>query len=594
MYYIGFLYLLGLYFVAQNFSKKEKLILTLLPFIVISFLRFGVGADYLSYEIMYLKMDIRYLEYSMDLFPKVEPLFKIIMMLSKFIGIPYHVFVASLNTFIAAIVLIWIERNSSNFFLSSLLYFSMFFLFWNLSAVRQGLTMALMFYVFFNREDKFTIKQKIFITIVSSLVHVASLIIVIIYVASKWKWNRKKLLIILALSPFIKYLLKPEFLMVFSNFPLMGKVIKYLSQDPISFFQFTSLVRLLFFVAIWLHYDLLLEKFRDQEKLINFSILSLLLYFFVPVSKVIATRITIYGYFLTIIVFPMIVSLYEQSKLRILSLVGLLGFSSFSMINELEKAKDRTGYELSINKLNTVTIFNYDLKDFNSDRAFKSGVYHHTTESYNDDVVLQSLISRNIEVENEYIQDLAHFSVKFPNGLYGVINERGEIVALPQEEVRMTIVNDYYIESIYDQYNYSYVQARSFVDNSILLGADLEKILNVKSLAQDKRATSRIHALEFDIEDIANQKFLGEFNYSPLLHSTLNIDSYNDNIRYLWVSTKMDHYYLLLDENNRVLVERWYDSISRINDSNIIEARSRNFREYFDKNGKLIWVEKVD
>lgn len=592
MYYLGFIYLFALVFLGKNLKNSTKLLLAITPFVVISFVRFGVGADYLSYEEIYLKMDISNYKNSMAMFPKVEPLFKIVSMISKKLGIPYHIFFATLNSIIAILVVKWIDINSPRFWLSTLLYFSMFFLFWNLSALRQGLTMIIMFYVFFNKDKDYSIKVKVMTTIFCMLIHVSSILIVPLYIISLLKWDRKKLILILIAAPFVKIILRPEYLTVLAGLPFMGKLMKYLGQDPISFFEFTSLVRLVFFVAIWLHYEQLIEKYEDQRVLINFSIISLLLYFFVPVSKVIATRVTIYGYFLTIIVFPMIVTLYNQKALKTIFMTGLLSFSTFSLVNELDKAKARTGYVLSINELNLETVFNKNLKHFRSDRAFESTSHYHSTTSYENDEILQKILNNDGSETVPFDKTLSHLSVKFSNGLYGVINERGEVVVSPTETSRLDIIEGHYIEKISEKYQYSYNRARSIEDSTILNKDAFQSLLEKSNYAKSLREASRVLPSQFDTSKIEKFDFLEQFNFDALVNKSLQIDTFNPNVRYLQLSTKSTHYYLLLDKEDNVLVDRFYGGVSRINDQGIIKTYSRDFSEYFNSQGELIWAER--
>lgn len=592
MYIIGFLYLFSLVFLGNHFKSKNKVILAMIPFILIAFLRFGVGADYLSYENIYLKTDLSNFKESMSQFKNVEPLYKVLSMSFKALGFPYHVFTATMNSIISLSVVLWIRNHSPKFWQSVLLYFSMFFLFWNLSALRQGISMTLMFYAFFNQKNN-SKTQKIVLTVIASLIHVSSLIVLPLYLASKFSWNKKRLLLILLLAPIAKLVLSLDFLMFLTDLPFMNKLVRYLGQDPISIFEFTTLVRLLFFGVIWLHYDDIVEKYNEQVVLINFTILSMLLYLFIPVSKVIATRVTIFGYFGTIIIFPMIISLYDSHKLRVVSLIGLLSFSSFSMVNELEKAKDRSAYDNSILSLNFETIFESNRKHFSSYRAFESTSYHHTTSSYKEDKSLASILEKDIVVESPYREELRHISVKFDNGLYGVINEYGEIVKLPTEENRYEIIDNYYIESVVEQYQYSYLRARSFETNLIASKEKLETLLNQRNAERVQRESTRILRSDFDIETLEQDTFLDLFNPNALYKTTLHIDTYNPKLRYLQLSTAMHHYYLLVDENNNVLVDRLYSSLSRINDRGFLEGRTRDYIEYFNKKGELIWVEKI-
>ncbi|MDN6699383.1 MAG: hypothetical protein L0L04_07590, partial [Staphylococcus equorum] len=73
MLYFSFLYLILLILFRKKNDKKIQFLLVLFPFILIIFLRYGIGADYFSYESIYLKSDPTNIIGTIERMPKIEP-----------------------------------------------------------------------------------------------------------------------------------------------------------------------------------------------------------------------------------------------------------------------------------------------------------------------------------------------------------------------------------------------------------------------------------------------------------------------------------------------------------------------------------------
>lgn len=591
MFYFGYIYLLLFMLIEKKITRKQKFLLAMIPFATIIILRFGLSADYFSYMRIFNSMDMHNFVDSMNRHPKIEPLFKILSMVFKFLGFNYHWFNVIIAFVILVFIIAWILDSSKNFSLSVMLYYSMLFFFWNLSALRQGLTIGLLTYVFFNNKKEFSIHLKVASTVVAMLIHLPAIIIPLLYIIAQRDWNRKKLLIVLIIAPFTKILLHPEILKIFLQLPGINKFARYLSSDQISFFEFTSLVRLLFFVVIIVHYDKLKEKFPSYTIMFNYAALSMLLYFFVPASKIIATRITIYGYFTLIVIFPMIVGLYNRKQLRVVATSGLLVFSLFSFYNELTKMKLRSGYLLSIHRMGFETILNGDDSHFNNSHILDNQIYLANKLSFNSSDIIERINQNNLSVETKYSERLNHYSVYFPlEKDYGVINELGEIVEV-NSSLRRENIYGKYIEQRYpypDRYGYNQLRVIGS-DRALFYAIDYDYINNTLE-DQFRRRISPVRTQYFDLSRISNEQFIESYNLMSVIKTKVHLDSYYSSYKIVEVSTERDNYFLILNENDELMINKWYSKVDLISNG-LIRGHTDFGIDYINKNGAIIWFE---
>lgn len=357
MLYFSFVYLLILVFIGKKYEDRTRFFLVLFPFIMIIFLRYGIGADYFSYGWIYEKVDPNSILGSFENLPKIEPLYIIFNVIAKIFNIPYHLFSGMFASFLVILTLKWLQNNSPRFELSALLHYSILFIYWNISALRQGLVVTVLLFVYFNKKYQFKEWQKILLVIVLFFMHPTAIIVPVIYFVSKFSWTKGEFYVLLVLAPILRKVVKLLIGIIPPSIPYLGKLFKYIDYDSIQILSIPSLMRFAFIIFIVHHYIRLVNKYPYYRTMFNFSLLSLIMYFYLPTAMVVGTRTTIFGYYLVIIIFPMILDLYNSKEIYTIVLYGLLGLSFVSFYNEMDKVVDRTGYKYSMHKLNTETIF---------------------------------------------------------------------------------------------------------------------------------------------------------------------------------------------------------------------------------------------
>lgn len=364
MLYFSFIYLLISVFYVRKFEGWKRFLIIIFPFIVLIFLRYGVGADYFSYQNIYEKVNLNSLTKTIDRMPSIEPFYLSINFIAKKLGMSYHVFAGIYASLLTIIILKLLEDSSPYFELSAILYYSTLFIYWNISALRQGLVVILLLYIYFNKRYKFKLWQRLLVVFILFFMHPTAIIVPIIYLVSKFKWGKYEFYFLLAAAPIFREVLKILINIVPPSLPYVGKIFKYMDYDSIRIISAPSFMRIAFIIFIVHHYVRLIKKYPKYRIMFNFSLLSLIGYFYLPTAMVVGTRTTIFGYFLIIIIFPMVLSLYKSKEIYTIVLYGLLGISAISFYNELNKLVDRSAYKYDIHQLNTESIIQKNREHF--------------------------------------------------------------------------------------------------------------------------------------------------------------------------------------------------------------------------------------
>lgn len=598
MYYFSFIYLCAFLYFGKHLDSKKKFIVAALPFILIIFLRFGVGADYFSYQTIYESIDPHRINESFASLPKIETLFKVLMLGGRAVGMNYHIFSGLLCTAILLVALFWIKDSSDNFEMATLLYFSTFFLYWNLGALRQVIVIVGSMYVYFNRDRDFDWKIKGLTTAVLFFIHGTALIVPIIFIATKFKWNFKNFAIIFVLFPLTRLIYTPAFFSVFENIPVLSKFLLYSDAENIKILSVPFLLRFAIFAVTMVHYNKLTDKYSKQKNLIDFVLLNMLLYFYLPFSKVLGTRVTIFGYYASIVVLPMILSLYEDKKLYKFAFILLLGFNGTQFYNELAKQVKRTGYEYSPTRLNLETIFQKNYANFNNMYAFEVQNGELVKAQVKD--YQQNKMRTVYAQEALYDPNLAHFSVKFPDSekvkkgedflTYGIVNEKGQIVELPTAKSRFKIYGPFVEETIGERTFTSKLYRK--IGNPLVVDFDLVKH-EIESRFSDNLIRESKH---FPMTIVHKHKFidynqLEAYNKNTIWRGATYKDLLFDDRSYFMIQTQFSNYFSIVDEKGSILTDKFYSSISPFDADGIAVGTTKYSREYLNYDGKVIWME---
>ena len=591
MFYLSLIYLIAFLFLGEKIPKKYRFVTATIPFLFIIFLRFGVGADYFAYGEIYYRMDPSNLNNSLKIFPDVELLYRWLNLFARFFGVPYHLFVGILSSVLMFITLKWLEAFDDNFELSVLLYFTMFFFVWNLSAMRQGISIAVLLYLFFNSKKEYSITVKLIASIVMFFVHASSIIVFVLYIISSLKWTKKTLLIALVASIFMNFLPISTLAAYLENIPYLNKILYYIDPVHLSIFSFSALMRFFFFGIVFIHYDDLTRESNLSYKLINFTLLSFISYFFLMFSSLLASRVSVYGYILMVVIIPAILATYPSQKVKRVLFASVFAFSLFSFYKELSAMVDQTEYKYSMHQLNFETVFSSNYNNFNKGYAFAANMRAMNDKETDLDVRVNQ---KHEKVEAEVREGDTYLSVFFPEeGSFGIINQRGEIVELPSAEVRTKTYLDM-VEIIFNPKEFPTIMYRNIGTDTIL---GFWEMLPFAAERSERDLYFNVHWTykhPYEVSDL-EKTTLGDFvNIGAIQSASLATNDFYPQFSYLNVFTSVSNYIVLLNEDGSLKLDRIFNSVEQYNVDKIAIGYSHNSRYFINEWGEIIWKESIE
>lgn len=335
MYYI--IFFLGLIFSLQK-EKKILFYLYLIILMLIAFFRFGVGPDYFSYQYLYQLLYPNPINELLNGIGNQEVLFRFIGSILKNIGFSYQLYLslfAAINVYFIGKTVV---RFSGKPTMSLFLYYSFFYFVWTFSGLRQGVVLAVGVYYYLSMyEEKRPFKFVLIISLLS-LIHTSSLILLLLYFTSKKKWSQNKLVMVSITSVLLSMLPIGRLLSMFSQIPLFNQVASYLSTDYSiwQIFDVQGLARLVFLIIGLIYYKMYTKGNPIYQFIMNSFILSLNLYFVINSSELVAARLSIYGFYMIILILPSIYSFYGTQINKFIFQVALIILSFLYLGKELD------------------------------------------------------------------------------------------------------------------------------------------------------------------------------------------------------------------------------------------------------------------
>ncbi len=293
--------------------------------------RYGVGPDYFAYGFLYSLVDTSVIE-QIAVVSGQEILFRILGSALNSVGFSYQLYLA-----LAALVTLYYmgkicKKYSQHPLFSLYLFFCLFYFVWVFSGIRQGLTMAIgIYYLLECLENRKHIK---FVSIVFllSLIHAASLILVLFYFIAHLNLRRQTLLLGVFFG-FCISLIPPAYMMSFFNQLPYGERINFYynmegGESSRFFIDFKSIARLLLLLVVLLFANIYDKGSEIQTKIMSLYIISFGMYFALKFVEILAAQSSIYGFMLIILILP---NIYGQLKVKFNSRVFLIFVSILSM-----------------------------------------------------------------------------------------------------------------------------------------------------------------------------------------------------------------------------------------------------------------------
>lgn len=171
-----------------------KAIISSIPAIVITGIRYGIGTDYFSYQVIF---------YSDEDFK--DPLFSIFNQGIKFLGGDFYTSVFIISIIFFMLVFLRIFEDSEYPWLSVFLLFGMIYFFAFMNAMRQFLAISILVYSIKYLEEKRDILFFIFLGIAIGLHH-ASAVFIVVYFITKLRCDFKIFILVTPLVYIVAYL----------------------------------------------------------------------------------------------------------------------------------------------------------------------------------------------------------------------------------------------------------------------------------------------------------------------------------------------------------------------------------------------------
>lgn len=581
MFYFTFTLLLMVVIFKNKIPKNIRNLLVIAPLILIILFRYGIGADYFAYQHVYEKILVGSFSDLIRYYPDIEIGYKLIMWPFRLLNIPFHVFFVIINTVTLSLIVKWIKDNSIEFEQSILLFYSMFYFVWVLSAARQGIIMAFGLYFLFNRKVTISWKSKIALILGLALIHKSALFLLIYLLLDKFNWNRKRQAIFMVAMIIVTLLPLSAILQPLQNISITKKIItKYLSAS-VKFYDFPGLIRLIFFGTLLWFYD----YFKDEDKKVVDRVLyGFSLYFLFKFSEITASRLSIFSFVMIVVLIPIVakrLSLEYHSKIIFKS--GVIIFSLLFFVKELNTLQVQAAFNNPQKFVRMPTIFNSSFDDFYKRESFVLSTEHATKDLINE--------YKNVDKKKtSYDENLDYLVVQKGVRDYRIIDTEGNYLEDYQFNKEVYLTDGIIIDQRFYKHHFfsnPMVKDLSTQDRS---RKEMEAAV-VKSLKRDNLLYRLEEYQEASINDIPS---------SLLKHYTNK-----DEIKNIWmskVSRPFEYYvlrvdyldqksYIYLDENKEPMIDLILTYPNPFERTGTVKLAVQNMNFIMNKEGKIIWVD---
>jgi len=343
MFYI--IFIVGL---LLSLSSKKRITTKLYAVIIalLAMFRYGCGADYFSYEYLYSMIHPSIIEEFYFPSAQQETGFRLIGAFCKQFNLSYQVYIA----FLAIISIYFIYKisvkYSTNPTLALVVYFTCYYFFWTYSAIRQGIVMSIGIYYLLEAVKEQKVRKFFIITILLSFIHISSVFLIVLYLASRLKLGKNQLIILSILGIMVSILPLGSLIIDLSNIiPILKRVTYYVSASTSfnNIFDFQTIGRFIFLIFAFVFYDYYSESNPTNRRIINMYIISFVIYFMLKFSEMTAARLAVYGKMLDILILPNIIYMIRSKWNRSLYVTGLVMLLLVYMFKDLKSMEVYSG-----------------------------------------------------------------------------------------------------------------------------------------------------------------------------------------------------------------------------------------------------------
>lgn len=562
-------------------KDKNKICLSLIVLFALSTLSKGFGTDYLSYEYIYSKFAPGTYTLSKDL----EFGFQILLLLFKLGNIDYHIFSVFVSSTIIIVILFWIFRNAEEPIVSVILFYSLFFIVWSQSAYRQGLALAFGSALFYDRKINLKFPTMFLMTLVLYSFHASALYYLFIYLLLKINWTKKRHIVLLSVSLLFTFLPVENILSYFDAAKIVDISEKYV-RSSVGFFDFPSLIRLLFFLIVFIYYDTLV---RDDytKKITDSFLIGISLYFFLKFSEITASRTTIYTFILLVFLFPKILKcVSEKFTHKKLIHIFLLSIVSVTFLTkEVIAYKNQVGYVGDLPIFDIETIYNFNYSNYDNFYAARNSNELQAIARKNH--YLKKFDKKKVE---EYKEGLQYTVVKTREGKSGVLNSNGNWLMEPKKGKIPILYGDVLAYNTKD----NILSNHEYIDLTDKNRTEEQLIQSIVQFQGDAYLNRVVKETKLDIGFFDLISDPSEFIAHP--HRVGNsfvvrVDQADYTYHILYFKYYNYYYYLYFDSNLNLFSSDIITEPNRFDANGFLKAKTYSGKLIYNKEGKVIWYE---
>lgn len=316
-----------------SISKYTKLALGFAFFVLLLFLgglRYEVGADWHSYNKIFNNTEPgKFFDLG------IEPLFGILILIIKGIGLGYSGYVFLIFALSTSLKLSSIYKYSYNFFAALMIYFPIQFMSYDVNGIRQGLAIAIIFCSL-----KYLLERKLKLYLILVLIatgfHYSAIIFLPFYFISNIKLKPLLIHFIVVGSVTAGFLLQNIILTYFLSKLTGGdsvysdKVLSYSESEAFGkglSLGFSTIHRIAIFYLFYLFYDKIVMKENLKNLLLNSYLISLVIYFLFSSIEIVAARGSLYYRSFDILIISSFITIRKEFIYRVF-ILGLITFYS--------------------------------------------------------------------------------------------------------------------------------------------------------------------------------------------------------------------------------------------------------------------------
>jgi hypothetical protein len=371
--FIFFLFSFYSYFVNRKLEKKLYYLLVVLLCFIAGF-RYETGNDWYIYEVIFentLEISVLFSDPNLYIshFNDIEIGYKILNSLVLGMGGDVQVIFLLTNVFSFYVLSKFINRYSNYRILSLLIYYSIFYLNFNMSIIRQGIALSF-FLLAFNYLVRRQSVKYFMVAIIASLFHVSALVLIPIYFVYHLRYSRTFYAVLVGTAIFIR-IFEIKILFYFSSLIpafIMSDLTHYFENNiSDSLISFGNLERILMVGLILIFGSAMVKKREEYHIFISMYVIYVALNFVLYENEAILSRIRFYLQISYILILPMFIEVVKKQLTKCLVVICIFIFSAIPLVNFLSNEMNQTLY----NPYQNVVIHKY-LLNIDSDGRYRS------------------------------------------------------------------------------------------------------------------------------------------------------------------------------------------------------------------------------